>query len=116
VGTEDHINSFTHDEVECLLAGQFVVTERRYAYHFFGHLMDAALFAALAFGPVRRAFWKHSPYHGGSNAGRRSSIISRLVATSFKGANALAWIESRLLRNVRAMSAGVLVEAHVRAL
>jgi SAM-dependent methyltransferase len=111
VRTKDHINSFTHDEVERMLAGQFVVTERRYLYHFFGQLMDAALCAALAFAPVRRAFWTHSPYHGESNSGRRSSIAGRLVAASFRAANALAWLESRLLRNVRAMSAGVLVEA-----
>jgi SAM-dependent methyltransferase len=111
VRTKDHINSFTHDEVERMLARQFVVTERRYLYHFFGQLMDAALWAALAFGPARRAFWTHSPYHGESNAGRRSSVVGRLAATSFKAANALAWVESRLLRNVRAMSAGVLVEA-----
>jgi SAM-dependent methyltransferase len=111
VRTKDHINSFTHDQVERMLAERFVVTERRYLYHFFGQLMDAALCAALAFGPVRRAFWTHSPYHGESNAGPPSSIVGRLVATSFKAANALAWVESRLLRNVRVMSAGVLVEA-----
>jgi SAM-dependent methyltransferase len=111
VRTKDHINSFTHDEVERMLARQFVVTERRYLYHFFGQLMDAALWAAAAFGPVRRALWTHSPYHGESHAGRRSSIVGRLVATSFKAANALAWVESRLLRDVRAMSAGLLVEA-----
>ena len=68
--TKDHINSFTHEEVERMLAARFVVDERRYLYHFFGQLMDAALCAALAIGPVRRAFWTHSPYHGESNATR----------------------------------------------
>ena len=112
VRTKDHINSFTHAEVERLLAVRFVVDERRYLYHFFGQLMDAALCAALTIGPVRRAFWTHSPYHGESNATRPPSLVGRLVETTFRAANAAACIESRLLRNVRAMSGGVLCAAH----
>ncbi len=116
VRTKDHINSFTHDEVERMLAARFVVDERRYLYHFFGQLMDAALCAALTVGPVRRTFWTHSPYHGESNATRPPSLVGRVVATAFRAANAAAWAESRLLQNVRAMSGGVLVAAHVRRL
>jgi len=111
VRTKGHINSFTHDEVERLLAVSFVVDERHYLYHFFGQLMDAALWAALTIGPVRRAFWAHSPYHGESTAARPRSVLGRLVAVSFRTANAAAWGESRLLRNVRAMSAGTLYAA-----
>jgi SAM-dependent methyltransferase len=114
VRTKDHINSFTHDDVERLLAPRFVVDERRYLYHFFGQLMDAALCAALTIGPVRRAFWSHSPYHGESTAARPPSLLGRLVAVTFTAANVAAWIESRLLRNVRATSAGVLFTARVR--
>jgi SAM-dependent methyltransferase len=114
VRTKDHINSFTHAQVEQMLASRFVVDERRYLYHFFGQLMDAALCAALTIGPVRRAFWTHSPYHGESNATHPPSVVGRLVASAFKAANAAAWAESRLLRNVRAVSGGVLVAAHVR--
>jgi SAM-dependent methyltransferase len=116
VRTKDHINSFTHDEVERMLAVRFAVDERRYLYHFFGQLMDAALCAALTIGPVRRAFWTHSPYHGESTAAQPPSVVGRLVATSFRAANALAWAESRLLGNVRAMSGGVLFAARVRHL
>ena len=68
VRTKGHINSFTHDDVERMLAIRFVVDERHYLYHFLGQLMDAALCAALTIGPVRRAFWTHSPYHGESTA------------------------------------------------
>jgi SAM-dependent methyltransferase len=114
VRTKGHINSFTHDEVERMLATRFIVEERSYVYHFVGQLMDAALCAALAIGPVRRAFWTHSPYHGESTASRPPSIVGRLVAVTFRAANVAGWIESRLLRNVRAMSAGVLVAARVR--
>jgi 2-polyprenyl-3-methyl-5-hydroxy-6-metoxy-1,4-benzoquinol methylase len=111
VRTKDHINAFTHDEVERMLAARFVVDERRYVYHFLGHLMDAALCAALTIGPVRRAFWTHSPYHGESNAADSRSIVGGIVDWTFRAANAAAWFESRLLRNVRTTSAGVLVVA-----
>jgi SAM-dependent methyltransferase len=111
VRTKDHINSFTHDQVERMLRFQFVVEERQYLYHFFGQLMDAALCAALTIGPVRRAFWTHSPYHGENNDTRPPSVVGRLVASVFRAANAAAWFESRSLRNVRTMSAGVLYEA-----
>jgi SAM-dependent methyltransferase len=114
VKTKDHINSFTHDQVERMLGARFVVHERRYLYHFFGQLMDAALCAALILGPVRRAFWTHSPYHGESNAAHEPSLVGRVVAATFKAANVAAWLESRLLRNVRAMSGGVLIEARAR--
>jgi SAM-dependent methyltransferase len=114
VRTKDHINSFTHAEVERMFAVNFVVDERRYLYHFFGQLMDAALCAALTIGHMRRAFWTYSPYHGESNATRPPSVVGRLVETTFRAANAAAWIESRLLRNVRAMSGGVLFTARVR--
>jgi SAM-dependent methyltransferase len=116
VRTKHHINSFTHDEVERMLAVRFTVDERRYLYHFLGQLMDAALCAALLIGPVRRAFWTHSPYHGESNVAGHPSTVGRTVAMAFRAANAAAWFESRLLRNVRAMSGGVLVTASVRRL
>lgn len=111
VRTKGHINSFTHDEVERMLSVSFVVDERHYLYHFFGQLMDAALWAALTIGPVRRAFWTHSPYHGEITARRPPSVVGRLVGASFRTANVAAWVESRLLRNVRAMSAGALYAA-----
>ena len=114
VRTKGHINSFTHDEFERMLAVRFIVDERRYLYHFLGQLMDAALCAALTIGPVRRAFWTHSPYHGESTATRPPSLVGRLVAVTFRTANVAAWVESRLLRNVRAMSSGVLLAARVR--
>ncbi len=114
VRTKGHINAFTHDEVERTLAARFVVDERLYLYHFVGQLMDAALWAALSIAPLRRAFWTHSPYHGESCAGRPPSTIGRVLAAIFRAANAAAWVESRLLRNVRTLSAGVLLTARTR--
>ncbi len=114
VRTKDHINSFTHEQVERMLASRFVVDERQYLYHFLGQLMDATLCAALTLSPVRRAFWTHSPYHGESNETRPPSLVGRVVASLFRAANAAAWLESRTLRNVRTLSCGVLYVAHPR--
>src|SRR5262249_40371541 len=97
--------------VQEMLATDFTVTERRYAYHFFGHLMDAALWAAMTNSWVSRMFWAHSPYHGDDSASASPSLLGRLVSGLFKAANAAAWAESRLLRNVRATSAGELLVA-----
>ena len=114
VRTKGHINSFTHGQVEHMLGSRFIVDERYYLYHLLGQLMDAALCAALTLGPVRRAFWTHSPYHGELTTTGRPSLIGRLVAATFRAANVAAWIESRLLRKVRPTSAGVLYSARVQ--
>ncbi len=114
VRTKGHINSFTHAELERMVAARFIVDERRYLYHFLGQLMDALLWAVQTIGPLRRGFWTHSPYHGETSETRPPSMIGRVVAVIFGAANAAAWVESRLLRNVRATSAGVLLAAHVR--
>jgi 2-polyprenyl-3-methyl-5-hydroxy-6-metoxy-1,4-benzoquinol methylase len=114
VRTKDHINAFTHDQIERMLAARFNVDEWRYVYHFLGQLMDAALCAALTIGPVRRAFWTHSPYHGESNVTGSRSIVGGIVDRSFRAANAAAWFESRMLRNTRTSSAGVLLVARPR--
>lgn len=114
VRTKGHINSFTHDEVERMFAARFIVDERLYLYHFLGQLMDAALWAALTIAPLRRAFWTHSPYHGESYAAHTPSAIGRVLAAIVATANLAAWVESRLLQDVRAMSAGVLLAARAR--
>jgi SAM-dependent methyltransferase len=109
---KDHSVAFTHAQLQQMLAADFVVTERRYAYHFFGHLMDAALWAAMTNAWVSRTFWAHSPYHGeGAESSSGGSLLGRIVSALFKVANAAAWAESRALRNVRATSAGVLLVA-----
>jgi SAM-dependent methyltransferase len=109
--TKGHIQAFTHDEVEHLLEFGFVIDERRYVYHVFGQLMDAALCASLSIGWIERAFWDHSPYHGGSDSGPPSSIAGRAFAAVLRLANAVAWAESTALRNVRTSSAGILLMA-----
>jgi ubiquinone/menaquinone biosynthesis C-methylase UbiE len=110
VRTKDHHQAYTHAQVKRMLGDRFTVQERRYVYHFVGQLMDAALCAALAIPWVRDAFWTHSPYHG-KDEKPQGSLLGRIVSVTFKAANAVAYAESRLLRNVRATSAGQLLVA-----
>ncbi len=112
--TKGHINSFANDEVERLMAGRFVIEERRYLYHTFGQLMDVALWGLAKIGPVRRALGTFGPYHGKSDPTRSRSILGRLTDTILRAANKAAWVESRLLQNVRPASAGVLLAVRAR--
>jgi SAM-dependent methyltransferase len=113
--TKGHIQAFTHAGLNRMLTDDFVVDERRYAYHLIGQLMDATLCASLSIGSVRRVFWAHSPYHGGSDTDRSGSMLGRIVAALLRAANAVAWAESTLLRHVRTGSAGVLLVARPRS-
>jgi SAM-dependent methyltransferase len=108
VETKQHVQAFRYRDVDELLAG-FEVAEQEYAYHALGQLMDATLCAGLRFGPVRRLFWRSSPYHGSGAA--RGSLVGGVFGLLMRCANALAWGESRLLRRVRLGSAGVLIDA-----
>jgi len=113
--TKDHIRAFSHCEVDAMLGQKFEVERREYAYHFLGNLMDAALFAAVSIEPLRRAFWQYSPYHGGGDDRQPSrSLVARGMRTALCLANMAAWAESRLLRDVRAGSAGQLISARRR--
>ncbi len=112
VETKEHVQAYRHDDVDQLFAPAFDVATKEYAYHLLGGLMDAALCAGLKFGPVRRAFWSSSPYHGTGDAS--PSVVGRAFGRLMVWANGLAWAESRLLRKVRLGSAGELIDARRR--
>jgi SAM-dependent methyltransferase len=111
--TKGHVQAFTHDGLDAMLGRHFDVTERRYAYHPLGQLMDASLCAAMSLEVVRRSFWDHSPFHG--DADTPPSVAGRAFVALLRLANALAWAESTLLRRVRFGSAGQLLAARIRA-
>lgn len=111
VRTKDHVQAFGHSEFESMLGRRFIVSERRYAYHFFGQLMDAGFWAAASIPAVSRRFWAESPYHNAPSASSGSSVAARSFSTLLIAANRIAWLESRVLSRVRASSAGVLIHA-----
>ena len=63
VETKEHLHAFSDASLRALLEVDFVLNDVQYAYHFFGHLMDATLFALTKFPPIRRRFWESNPYY-----------------------------------------------------
>jgi SAM-dependent methyltransferase len=104
--TEEHIQSFTHAEVQEMLARRFDARETRYAYHFLGHLMDASFFAAARMEWLRRFWWKDNAYYNDEK--KSGGLASNALNAALRLGNAAAFFESSLLQSVRATSAGLL--------
>ena len=99
--TKDHNRYFTKREMKTLFSERFRVVQLEYSYHLFGALMDAVFFASFKLpgvGTRIEQFWrgKENPLYRQVDAGGGRSAIARLTML----ANALAYYESRLLRNV----------------
>jgi 2-polyprenyl-3-methyl-5-hydroxy-6-metoxy-1,4-benzoquinol methylase len=109
--TKDHVQAFRRSDVAALLGPKFHIEQRRYAYHLFGHMMDATFCAMLRVPAVKQMFWTESPYH---NRPHHRSLAARIFATSLIAANRVAWLESTLLARVPLTSAGILVAARRR--
>jgi SAM-dependent methyltransferase len=110
--TKEHIQAFSERSLLAIVEPWFRVVDREYAYHFIGHCMDATLFALMKIPAVRRRFWNENPYYveGETAAGSTPSSFGRVLSV----ANALAELESRLLRHVRWGAAGLLFTAEAR--
>ena len=106
VRTKEHIQSYTHAGLHALLERRFRLERAAYAYHPLGQSLDAAFFAAQVLKPLARFWWKDNAYYHGPQAG--GGLLSRALNVGMKGANALAWAESRALARVRFGSAGLL--------
>jgi SAM-dependent methyltransferase len=111
--TKEHIQSFTHVEARALIAQRFDVLETRYAYHLLGQLMDAAFFAAARLKGLRDMWWSSNVFYNpdAKGMGGKVGAMNRFLVAG----NVLAATESELLSRTRLGSAGVLVEAVVRA-
>jgi SAM-dependent methyltransferase len=109
--TKEHIQSFRHSELRRLVECRFRVTEWHYAYHPFGHLMDASFFAAARMRFVRRFWWEENSYY---NATEGSSRLSRMLNHLLRVGNLIAFYESKALRRRRFGAAGALFAAEVR--
>ena len=107
--TKDHIQAYRHAEVEEIIGEHFQIDKRRYAYHPLGQLMDALFFASLRIPKLNRLYWTQSPFHTSSD--RPDSAVGRFFGRMLVLANALAWVESKLLSRVRFGSSGILLTA-----
>lgn len=119
--TKDHIQAFSHDALRALTDRDFSPESVKYAYHFAGHIMDASFFAAHKLSRLREFWWKENTFYGRSPArGEQEHAEASETGgvTAMNGAlrlaNGVAWLESRLLENVRFSSAGVLLSMQRR--
>lgn len=109
--TKTHIQAFSRDRLKELVSRRFELREHRFAYHFFGHIMDATLFAAMKLKPLASMYWKENSYYQEKTS---PSLASKAMNAALIGANRLAWAESRLFANVPYSAAGVLLYAQKR--
>jgi SAM-dependent methyltransferase len=107
--TKEHIQAFSHNDADRLFAADFNIEHIQYAYHFVGSFMDASMCALLSVDSLETLFWTSSPFHGDGSTPRSRS--GRAVARIIAWANAVAWLESRVLRRMRRGSATHLVAA-----
>lgn len=109
--TKEHVQSFTHEGLRMLIERHFVISEIRYAYHFFGQLMDATFFAAAKRRKVREFWWSENVYY---NCEEDLSASSWAMNRLLELGNLVAWAESTALSRAQFGSAGILVEARSR--
>ncbi|NOU26699.1 MAG: class I SAM-dependent methyltransferase [Polyangiaceae bacterium] len=111
--TKEHIQAFSHEDIDALLDARFEVEAREYAYHVLGQTMDATLYAATGIPAIGRLFWSENRYYVGA-AKKPAGIASRVMNGALQTANLVAWAESRALARVRSLSAGTLFVARKR--
>ncbi len=113
VETKHHVNAFTYQEVTRLLSDRFTVVDNSYIYHWLGHAMDATFFAAARLPQLSKFWWRENKYYAGENA--KQSPFAFVLNRLLEAGNALAYLESRLLKNHKLGVAGLLIEAHLTA-
>lgn len=114
VDTKEHIQAFRHRTLMELVQRELELEDWSYAYHPFGHVMDASFFAAQKLKSLRRFWWQDNRYYAaGQDEERQSSMsaASRVLNLALGAANAIAWAESSVLSRVSFGSAGALFSA-----
>ena len=112
--TKGHVHAFSEPGLMALLARDFRLVDKRYAYHPLGHLMDATLYAALKAPRFHRRYWRDNPYYAEDQDGASLGAHGGILAGALRGANAVAYAESRLLGRRRQGAAGLLFVAAAR--
>jgi SAM-dependent methyltransferase len=111
--TKDHIQAFSHDALRALTDRDFSAESVKYAYHFAGHVMDATFFAAQKLARLREFWWKENTFYGAQTPDAGGAVSA--MNGALRLANAMAWLESTALSDVRFSSAGVLLSMRRRA-
>jgi SAM-dependent methyltransferase len=99
--TKDHAHAYTRRELLKSFSSRFQIQQLAYSYHLIGASLDAGFFASFKiprFGTRVEKFWRgqENDFYRTRDRESKSSIMSRLVRL----ANHVAYLESRLLKNI----------------
>jgi len=109
VRTKEHVQAFSHEALDSLVSARFEVERREYVYHALGQTMDATLFALTSIPAIGRLFWQDNRYYNAEP--KKPSLVSRVFNGALTTANAVAYLESRLLASKRFLAGGQLLVA-----
>ncbi len=85
---------------------EFPVLQRRHSYHLMGQTMDFAFFWAVAKSKkLSNWWWNRNPYYHQGSAAMKGS--ARIASLAISMGNLMAFVESRLLKNVGWGAAGL---------
>ena len=107
--SKDHNQNYTRRELRRRFSERFEVVRFAYSYHLIGATLDATFFASFKapiIGPRVEAMWRGQEnvvYRSQSAAQSRPSLLNRLILR----ANHLAFLESKILRNMPLTAKGV---------
>ncbi len=108
--TAGHIQRYTIEDLLRRVERQgLAVEEVKYSYHFLGSLMDYALFTLMLNRRIAKAYWDGNRYYATTRTKR--TPLSRALNAVLALGNAIAYCESRMLRNVRLTATAVHVVA-----
>ncbi|WHZ28836.1 MAG: hypothetical protein OJF51_003634 [Nitrospira sp.] len=100
-----HIQQFTLRELEQIVGHHFRIIDKKYSYHVLGSMMDYTMFALLLNKRIAEVFWAENKYYQGSKSDR--SMAARALNVLLTLGNAIAFYESKLLKNTRMSACGI---------
>lgn len=107
--TKEHVQAFSHAELNAMIEDRLTISHREYVYHALGQSMDATLFALTSLPAIGRLFWQENRYYNAEP--KKPSPVARVFNAALAAGNALAYFESRLLASRRFLAGGQLFVA-----
>lgn len=100
-----HIQRFTRRDLKQIVGQDFRIIDEKYSYHLLGSAMDYALFTLLLNKQIAKVFWAENKYYQGAK--RNRTISAHALNAILTLGNAIAFYESRLLKNTRISACGI---------
>jgi ubiquinone/menaquinone biosynthesis C-methylase UbiE len=109
-----HIQMYSKGRIEELVRGaKLTITDETYSYHLFGSIMDYTMFTMLLNKRMNKLFWKENKYWA-TDKSRKPSLGGRIFNALTSTGNAIAYLESSVLKNTRFTATAVHITAQKR--